>query len=152
MTILPLELLTHINENSFILCNPILDLFKGVCCMFGGEILIGFAVLSVAFLGQRTLCVEISEAGKCSSQNGHRAPSPLAIGSSCAAKFSFPHPTNATNAKINRTCFMPATLCLTGTGVNTVGSGVTWREKYCSAPQDGRGHAGDLLFLLVRKQ
>jgi hypothetical protein len=33
------------------------------------------------------------------------------------------HPTNATTAIINRICFMPATLRLTGSGVNAVGGG-----------------------------
>ena len=32
-----------------------------------------------------------------------------------------PHPTNATTAIIKRICFMPATLRLTGSGVNAVG-------------------------------
>jgi hypothetical protein len=34
----------------------------------------------------------------------------------------FPHPTNATTAIIKRICFMPATLRLTGSGVNAVGA------------------------------
>ena len=33
----------------------------------------------------------------------------------------FPHPTNATTTIIKRTCFTPATLRLTGSGVNAVG-------------------------------
>jgi len=41
-----------------------------------------------------------------------------------------PHPTNVTTANINRICFMPATLRLTGSGVNAVGGGervTSWR-------------------------
>jgi hypothetical protein len=44
------------------------------------------------------------------------------VGSDLVGSASFfPHPTNATTAIIKRTCFMPATLCLTGSGVNAVG-------------------------------
>ena len=39
-----------------------------------------------------------------------------------------PHPTNATAININKVCFMPATLRLTGSGVNAVGGE---RSAYC---------------------
>ena len=37
------------------------------------------------------------------------------------------YPTNATTAIIKRNCFMPATLRLTGSGVNAVGGEITGR-------------------------
>jgi hypothetical protein len=60
----------------------------------------------------------------------------MTFADSSLVKAFFPHPTNATNPIIKRTCFIRATLRLTGSGVNT-GSLFLPRKK------EGGVYAGD---------